>query len=425
MATIWTYVTRNVQTVLDTSALEEVIQLMSAGSFRHVPVVDAIGSLAGIISDRDVRRLLPSPDTPAEEVEAFVTRTVVGDVMTRNPLTIERDSTMLEAVKLTLEHRIGALPVMENGSLIGILSQTDILKAYADYLSTGDDEDLVSHTSSLPSTFADQAERPVVMLVEPNSNLREDLANVLVAASIEVISFDDFASVSVELLPQDPHLILMSCQSELQEDSLELLRSSFPMTPVVVTREGRGPVGNQRQGKGPLHLPCSPETLLRRIRLELADLPWAQRRKTLVSSEVDQRFTATIDIDVNLSRRVLVIDQDPLTRQSLTFYFRQAGCEVVEATDGHEALSRLALENFDIVTLELDLPFRSGFELLEFVQRSANISPHIVVVSGARRDEDLVHAFSLGAVEYIRKPIHQETLSQHLARLVVDEPNAS
>lgn len=424
MSTIWTYVTQDVQTVLESGSIAEVIQLMTRGVFRHVPVVNEVGSLVGIISDRDVKRLMPPPGTESQKIDDFMTRTVVGDVMTRDPVTIQRDGTLLEAVQLTLQHTIGALPVMEGDNLIGILSQTDILKAFANRLELEDPPFTgEGHSGSMDLLHSIENTHPSVLVVEPNEILRKDLVRVLEATNFEVISFEQLSELPSANLPGSPDLILMSVLAKAKDDPLEVLHSMFPLTPVVVTREGRSPQATNRKGRGPLFLPCSPETLIKRIRADVNLSRWVAERPNLLASPIAPK-TGTIDIHVSVPRQVLVVDQDPLSRKVLSHFFRQAGCEVTEAVDGHEALSRLALEVFDIVTMELDLPYRSGFELLEFVQRSAEPTPRIAVVSGARRDEDLVQAYSLGAIDYIRKPLHQETVNQQLSQLVMDEPEA-
>lgn len=91
---------------------------MTAGHFRRVPVVQD-GVLVGILTDRDVRR-----HVGAEE------RTKVQAAMTETPLTVSPSTTVEEAAQLMLKHQISGLPVLENGQLVGIITASDILKAF-------------------------------------------------------------------------------------------------------------------------------------------------------------------------------------------------------------------------------------------------------------------------------------------------------
>jgi nucleotide-binding universal stress UspA family protein/predicted transcriptional regulator len=99
---------------------------------RHLPVVEG-GRLAGIITDRDVRTTLSSPATilAVGEIRYLLDRLLVERVMTRSVITIGPEASIGDAVGLILSHRIGALPVIEDDRLVGILTETDLLRAFA------------------------------------------------------------------------------------------------------------------------------------------------------------------------------------------------------------------------------------------------------------------------------------------------------
>ncbi|MCS6926010.1 MAG: CBS and ACT domain-containing protein [Candidatus Binatia bacterium] len=100
----------------DTLAIAQ--EKMTAGRFRRVLVVQD-GVLVGILTDRDIRR-----HAGVEE------RTKVQAVMTERPLTVSPLTPVEEAARLMLAHQISGLPVLENGKLIGIITTSDILKAF-------------------------------------------------------------------------------------------------------------------------------------------------------------------------------------------------------------------------------------------------------------------------------------------------------
>ena len=104
---------------------------------HHMPVLEE-GKLVGIISDRDVRRALAldkieqtiDPDQRIRLMENFD----AGRIMTKDVETTTPTSTLAEAASQMLENRVGALPVLEGGNLVGIITKTDILRACASEL---------------------------------------------------------------------------------------------------------------------------------------------------------------------------------------------------------------------------------------------------------------------------------------------------
>lgn len=119
-------------TVRPGAPVAEAQHLMRHRRIRHLPVVES-GRLAGIITDRDVRTTLPSPATSlaAGEIRYLLDRLLVERVMTRSVITIGPDAPIAEAVSLLLSHRIGALPVVQDTRLVGIITETDLLRAFA------------------------------------------------------------------------------------------------------------------------------------------------------------------------------------------------------------------------------------------------------------------------------------------------------
>ena len=105
--------------------------LMQQRKIRHLPVLQD-GRLVGIISDRDIRLVLPSPATSLTvwEIRHLFDTLTVGEVMTYFVMTTPPDCPVTEAVGRMLKHKGGALPVVEDRQVIGILTRTDILRAF-------------------------------------------------------------------------------------------------------------------------------------------------------------------------------------------------------------------------------------------------------------------------------------------------------
>jgi acetoin utilization protein AcuB len=115
--------------------LREVCRLMAEHRIRHVPVISADG-LVGVISDRDVREALPSPIGPdgAAEYAAAMDHIAVWKVMAEQVITVTPRTPLAQAAHLLADRKIGCLPVIEAGRLVGIITETDVLRAFAAFL---------------------------------------------------------------------------------------------------------------------------------------------------------------------------------------------------------------------------------------------------------------------------------------------------
>lgn len=117
-----------VQTLRPEEPLARARRLMRSRPIRHIPVVDD-GALVGMASDRDIRWAL---GRGAAEFAARASRPArVSDIMTREVVSAEPRNTLVEAAECMLTRRIGCLPVMQQERLLGILTQSDLLRALA------------------------------------------------------------------------------------------------------------------------------------------------------------------------------------------------------------------------------------------------------------------------------------------------------
>ena len=118
-------------TIPPSMSVYEARTLMQQRKVRHLPVLKD-GCLVGIVSDRDIRLVLPSPATSLAvwEIRHLLDKLTVGEMMTYFVMTTAPDRLMTEAVGRMLGHRVGALPVVEDRHLVGILTRTDVLRAF-------------------------------------------------------------------------------------------------------------------------------------------------------------------------------------------------------------------------------------------------------------------------------------------------------
>src|SRR6266480_2943727 len=103
--------------------------IMNLGRIRHMPVVDD-GRVIGILSQRDLFRsaLLTALGFGRKTTTALIKTIKIKEVMTEDVITIAPETTIKDAARTMIDKKIGCLPVVENEKLIGLLTETDILR---------------------------------------------------------------------------------------------------------------------------------------------------------------------------------------------------------------------------------------------------------------------------------------------------------
>jgi acetoin utilization protein AcuB len=148
--------TRKLITVRPLESVEGVIELLQGRGVRHLLVMDK-KELVGIISDRDLKRAM-DPSKTQKNVMAiggmyFLMEPVVAEeIMTSHPVTIGAEANAKAAAKVMVKHRFGALPVVDDGHVVGVITETDLLRYFAD--SELEDQTQLNHQpheSALPA----------------------------------------------------------------------------------------------------------------------------------------------------------------------------------------------------------------------------------------------------------------------------------
>ncbi|HUF40111.1 MAG TPA: CBS domain-containing protein [Anaerolineales bacterium] len=116
-------------TISPRTTLPEAQQILFENRIRRLPVVDR-GKLVGILTLGDIREANPSDATTLSvyELNYLLDRLLVKDIMTAKPITASPDDPVGEAARLMYEHKIGGLPVVEGGALVGIITETDLCR---------------------------------------------------------------------------------------------------------------------------------------------------------------------------------------------------------------------------------------------------------------------------------------------------------
>ena len=145
------WMTRDVRTVAPTATLTEIATLMMRQRIRRLPVVSAPGdrgTLLGIVTHSDVLHAFPPDINPfainaAESIAAIQSiadrvNLTAGDLMVREPRTTTPDAPLESAARVMRDHKIGALPVLTNHALVGLITESDIFRAMVEVFETKD-----------------------------------------------------------------------------------------------------------------------------------------------------------------------------------------------------------------------------------------------------------------------------------------------
>jgi len=131
--------TPNPITVSPDTTFPDAFRIIRDKGIRYLPVVDRRGNLIGVVTQSDLLRASPSSATTLTvfEMNYLLARLQVKEVMS-SPITVPEDAPIEEAARLMVERGIGCLPVMRDGVLVGIITETDIFKAFVEILGSGE-----------------------------------------------------------------------------------------------------------------------------------------------------------------------------------------------------------------------------------------------------------------------------------------------
>jgi len=152
----------------DTSILEA-WKIMQESQVRRLLVMEK-GKLVGIVTERDLRSVSPSQATSLSifEINYLLEKLKVKDAMTPNPITVDADAPIEEAALIMRDNKISALPVKENGEVVGIITESDIFKAFIEML--GDGKRGLRYTLRIKNTPGEIA-RIVNLIAEKGINI--------------------------------------------------------------------------------------------------------------------------------------------------------------------------------------------------------------------------------------------------------------
>jgi CBS domain-containing protein len=110
-------------TIRQDADFQKALALMQDGKLRRLPVVNDDDQLVGIVVERDLL---------VAAMRYLQSRVEIADIMTRNVVTVSPDTDLNEVARTMLERKIGGLPVLEHGRVVGIITESDIFKRFVE-----------------------------------------------------------------------------------------------------------------------------------------------------------------------------------------------------------------------------------------------------------------------------------------------------
>jgi acetoin utilization protein AcuB len=130
------WMSRQPVTITQDVSITEALRVMRQREVRRLPVLDELGNMVGIVSESDLLYASPSPVTSLSiyEMHDLLTRLKVSELMAKDVITVAPDTPLEEAARIMADSKIGGLPVVEGGRLVGIITETDIFKVFLEML---------------------------------------------------------------------------------------------------------------------------------------------------------------------------------------------------------------------------------------------------------------------------------------------------
>lgn len=193
------FMTSQVFTVSPSESLLNAMSLMKTKQINRLPVISS-GKLVGIVTDGDLRQASPSPATTLSkfEMNELLSKISIKDIAEKKVLTCTPETLIEDAALIMRENRVGALPVMENNKLVGIITHNNILDAFLDIMG-----------SRSPG-------KRIVIEVRDEMGIFNEITSV--TKNLEV----DITSLAVYHLPNRMVQILCRLHGEKSEEAVEI-----------------------------------------------------------------------------------------------------------------------------------------------------------------------------------------------------------
>jgi acetoin utilization protein AcuB len=192
--------THNPFTAFTDTPVADAQALMRREKIHRLPVLDHHKKLVGIVSEKDLLYASPSPATTLNvyEMSNLLSKLTVDKVMTKNVYTVEEDTLIEDAARIMVDDNIGGIPVMKDGHLVGIVTESDIFKLFIELFGTRRKglrctlliPEAVGELASLASAIADRGGNIISLGTFPG----EDPTNAIATLKVDQIEKDELLS---------------------------------------------------------------------------------------------------------------------------------------------------------------------------------------------------------------------------------------
>jgi acetoin utilization protein AcuB len=177
--------------------VQEAIALMTKEGIRRLPVVDQRGQLIGIVTNLDLLHASPSDATSLSvwELNYLISKITVDAIMSKDVITVAKDLPVEEAARIMADNKIGGLPVLEDHTVIGIITETDLFKIFLELL--GAREAGIRITALMPDMPGELAKLTMIIrdlggnIVALTQALGESSENRLVTVKVSGVDIKD------------------------------------------------------------------------------------------------------------------------------------------------------------------------------------------------------------------------------------------
>ncbi len=188
--------TKNPVTVHHDTNVAEAKRIMQREKIHRLPVVDKKGVITGIVTEKDLLRASPSPATALDvyEISELLSKLEVDKVMTKDVITITEDTTVEVAARIMADNNIGGLPILKEGHLAGIITESDLFKIFIELF--GARQKGIRATILIPEKRGELADIASAIrdkggnIISIGTFLGDDMTNILCTIKVEDITKD-------------------------------------------------------------------------------------------------------------------------------------------------------------------------------------------------------------------------------------------
>jgi acetoin utilization protein AcuB len=180
--------------------IDDALRLMRESKVRRLPVLDKKGKLVGIVTEKDLLYVSPSPATSLSihELHYLIAKIKVRDVMAKDVITVTEYTPLEEAARIMADNKIGSLPVMRDDKLVGIITETDLFCIFLELLGAREKgirlTILVPEEKGILATLTGDIAKMGGNIISLGTFTGEDPSNRLITVKVSEVGQDELVS---------------------------------------------------------------------------------------------------------------------------------------------------------------------------------------------------------------------------------------